>query len=38
MSLLLRARPKVPAMRLGFERRPLSYEDVLWPGEWAPKP
>ena len=27
-----------PAMRLGFVDRPLSYADILWPGERIPKP
>ena len=27
-----------PAMRLGFANRPLSYADVLWPGEKIPAP
>ena len=27
-----------PAMRLGFADRPLSYADILWPGESIPKP
>ena len=27
-----------PAMRLGFADRPLSYADVLWPGEKIPAP
>ena len=27
-----------PAMRLGFADRPLSYADILWPGERIPKP
>ena len=29
---------KTPAMRLGFARRPLRYEDILWPGEQIPRP
>ena len=24
---------KTPAMRFGFAREPLKYEDILWPGE-----
>ncbi len=27
-----------PAMRLGFADRPLSYADILWPGERIPRP
>ena len=26
---------KTLAMRLGFARQPLTYEDILWPGEVA---
>ena len=29
---------KTPAMRLGFAQQPLTYEDILWPGEAAPRP
>ena len=29
---------RTPAMRLGFAKQPLRYEDVLWPGERIPKP
>ena len=29
---------KTPAMRLGFAKQPLTYEDILWPGETAPRP
>ena len=29
---------KTPAMRLGFAREPLKYEDILWPGERVPRP
>ena len=29
---------KTPAMRLGFAREPLRYEDMLWPGERVPRP
>jgi len=25
-------------MRLGFAKQPLTYEDILWPGETAPRP
>ena len=28
---------KTPAMRLGFANYPLTYEDILWPGEQIPK-
>ena len=27
-----------PAMRLGFTKRPLSYADLLWPGQRVPRP
>ena len=27
-----------PAMRLGFAREPLRYEDILWPGQAVPRP
>ena len=27
-----------PAMRLGITRKPLRYEDILWPGEQIPRP
>ena len=29
---------KTPAMRLGLANRPLEYEDLLWPGQRAPRP
>ena len=31
---------RTPAMRLGFTKEPLEYEDILWPGQpaLAPKP
>lgn len=29
---------KTPAMRRGFAQHPLTYEDILWPGEAAPRP
>ena len=29
---------KTPAMRLGFARQPLRYEDILWPGQRIPRP
>ena len=29
---------KTPAMRLGLAKQPLTYEDVLRPGERAPRP
>ena len=29
---------KTPAMRLGLAKQPLTYEDILWPGERAPRP
>ena len=29
---------KTPAMRLGFTRKPLTYADILWPGQRIPRP
>ena len=29
---------KTPAMRLGFTRSPLRFEDILWPGQRIPRP
>ena len=29
---------KTPAMRLGITKKPLDYEDVLWPGQRVPHP
>ena len=29
---------KTPAMRLGFTKTPLEYEDILWPGQRVPRP
>ena len=29
---------KTPAMRLGLAKKPLSYDDVLWPGQVPPSP
>lgn len=29
---------RTPAMRLGFAKEPLRYEDILWPGEQVPRP
>ena len=29
---------KTPAMRLGFTKAPLEYEDILWPGQRVPRP
>ena len=29
---------KTPAMRLGLAEQPLSYDDVLWPGQVPPAP
>ena len=29
---------KTPAMRLGFATRPLTFEDILWPGQRIPRP
>ena len=28
---------QTPAMRLGLAKSPLSYEDVLWPGQGVPR-
>ena len=27
-----------PAMRLGFAKEPLGFEDILWPGQRVPRP
>ena len=27
-----------PAMRLGFTKAPLGFEDLLWPGQRVPRP
>ena len=27
-----------PAMRLGFTKKPLGFEDILWPGPPVPQP
>ena len=29
---------KTPAMRLGIARAPLTFEDILWPGQRIPRP
>ena len=29
---------ETPAMRLGFAKQPMDYEDVLWPGQRVPRP
>ena len=29
---------KTPAMRLGYARQPLRFEDILWPGQRIPRP
>ena len=29
---------RTPAMRLGFAKRPLEFEDILWPGQRVPRP
>ena len=29
---------RTPAMRLGLERKPLTFEDLLWPGQPIPRP
>ena len=29
---------QTPAMRLGFARQPLDFEDILWAGERVPRP
>ena len=28
---------KTPAMRLGFAKQPLTYDDILWPGQRIPQ-
>ena len=27
-----------PAMRLGFAKQPLDFEDIVWPGQRVPRP
>ena len=27
-----------PAMRLGFAKQPLEFEDIVWPGQRVPRP
>ena len=27
-----------PAMRLGFTKQPLAFEDIVWPGQRVPRP
>ena len=29
---------KTPALRLGFAKEPLEFEDILWPGQRVPRP
>ena len=29
---------KTPAMRLGFAKQPLDFEDIVWPGQRVPRP
>lgn len=29
---------RTPAMRLGIAREPLEFEDIIWPGQQAPRP
>ena len=29
---------RMPAMRLGFAKEPLEFEDLVWPGERVPRP
>ena len=29
---------RTPAMRLGFAKKPLDFEDLIWPGERVPRP
>ena len=29
---------RTPAMRLGFAKKPLDFEDILWPGQRVPRP
>ena len=29
---------RTPAMRLGFAKEPLDFEDIVWPGQRAPRP
>ena len=34
----MQGRQKLPWMRLGFAKEPLSFEDLIWPGERVPRP
>ena len=36
--VLTGADSRTPAMRLDFERKPLTFEDLLWPGQRIPRP
>ena len=29
---------RTPAMRLGYAKRPLEFEDLVWPGQRVPRP
>ena len=29
---------RTPAMRLGFAKQPLDFEDIVWPGQKVPRP
>ena len=29
---------RTPAMRLGISKKPLDYEDILWPGQQVQRP
>ena len=29
---------RTPAMRLGYTKNPLEFEDLIWPGERVPRP
>ena len=37
-ALLWADRCRTPAMRLGFAKQPLEFEDLVWPGERVPQP
>ena len=36
--LLVGEDDQTPAMRLGITKKPLDYEDILWPGQRVPRP
>ena len=36
--LVGRSEIRAPVMRVGFAEEPLSFEDLIWPGERVPRP